>query len=78
MEGSKVIEVYLCPRCLWVDESPGPCPDCGHERAVCRPGDPDDPCRRPLMDESGRVKTRAPLWWLRHSVGRITELLERD
>ncbi|OGO13127.1 MAG: hypothetical protein A2Y93_03410 [Chloroflexi bacterium RBG_13_68_17] len=76
--GESGVQLYLCPRCLLPGEEPGLCPQCGTERLTCRPGDPDDPCRRPLMDAAGRVRTRAPLWWLRYTVGRLTEYLERD
>jgi hypothetical protein len=58
-------QVYLCPRCLLAGDAAGPCPRCGQERLTCRPGDPDDPCRRPWIDAHGRVRTRAPLWWLK-------------
>jgi hypothetical protein len=59
------VQVYLCPRCLSAEGGPGVCPRCGEERLACRPGAPDDPCRRPLMDSRGQVRTRAPFWWLR-------------
>ena len=61
-------EVYLCPVHLTPTDQPGTCEQCGRELVGCRPGDPDDPCRRPIMDHSGRILTRAPLWWLRYSV----------
>ena len=73
-----VVQVYLCPRCLTPAAEPGPCPNDGVERVGCRPGALDDPCRRPLMDVEGRVRTRAPLWWLRHTVARLTEYVERS
>jgi len=69
-------ELHLCPRCLLSGEAPGPCPRCGGQRLTCRPGDPDDPCRRPLIDAEGQVRTRAPLWWLRHTVGRLASFWE--
>jgi hypothetical protein len=62
------LEVYLCPVHLTPTGQPGACVQCGRELVGCRPGDPDDPCRRPMMDSSGRILTRAPLWWLRYSV----------
>jgi hypothetical protein len=71
-----VLQVYLCPRCLTASDTPGPCAVCGTECVHCRPGDPDDPCRRPLMDSRGRVQTRAPLWWLRHTVSPLTHHVE--
>jgi hypothetical protein len=61
--------ICLCPNCLTPAVEPGPCHVCGHERLVCRPGDPDDPCRKPLMTANGRIKTQAPLWWLLKTVG---------
>ena len=65
--------VCLCPNCLTPAGEPGPCAVCGHERLVCRPGDPDDPCRKPLMTASGEIKTQAPLWWLLQTVGSLAE-----
>ena len=76
MAGSAVDQVYLCPRCLDSQASAGVCPRCGLERLGCRPGDPDDPCRRPLVDAAGQVRTRAPLWWLRQTVGPLTRFLD--
>ena len=52
------------------------CPTCGDPLLTCRPGDPDDPCRKPLMDAQGRIRTRAPLWWLRHSVKELARRFE--
>jgi len=74
--GSMVDQVYLCPRCLDSQASAGICPRCGLERLGCRPGDPDDPCRRPLVDDAGQVRTRAPLWWLRRTVGPLMRHLD--
>jgi hypothetical protein len=56
--------LYVCPGCFSADIAPGACPDCGRERVVCDPGDPDNPCRKPPMDADGRLQSRAPLWWL--------------
>ena len=69
--------VFLCPRCLTASETAGACEVCGGARLGCRPGDPDDPCRRPIIDGRGRVRTRAPLWWLRTSVRPLIEEAER-
>ncbi|GEM_PF-1519539 len=68
-------QVFLCPNCLLPAAKPGPCTRCGRQRAGCRPGDPDDPCRKPLMSPGGRVLTRAPLWWLQHTMGNLTDHL---
>ncbi|MBI4770291.1 MAG: hypothetical protein HY784_07760 [Chloroflexi bacterium] len=66
--------VYLCPRCLTGYGEPGTCPICRLALLGCRPGSPDDPCRRPLMTGDGQVRARAPVWWLTHSVRRLIEL----
>ncbi len=66
-------EVYLCPVHLVPTGTPGKCELCGRELVGCRPGDPDDPCRRPMMDHGGRILTRAPLWWLRYSVKELAQ-----
>lgn len=71
------IRLYLCPRCLLPAEDPAPCPRCGGERLTCRPGDPDDACRRPPMDAAGHVRARAPLWWLRQTVPALARLWEK-
>lgn len=65
----ETVALYLCGRCLLAGDEPGPCPRCGRQRLTCRPGDADDPCRRPLIDAAGVVRTRAPLWWLTQTVG---------
>jgi hypothetical protein len=68
--------VYLCPKCLEAQSAPGPCPNDGTELLSCRPGDPDDPCRRPLMDRDGQVRSRAPKWWLNYSVKDLMDYLD--
>lgn len=70
-------EIYLCANCMLPGEGPGPCPRCGQLRVGCRPGDPDDPCRRPWIDADGRVRTRAPFWWLRKTVASLAEVIGR-
>ena len=62
-----VTHLYLCPNCfhaLEAIEAVTTCEVCGHTPIVCKPGDPDDPCRKPLMDGDGDVLTRAPQWWI--------------
>lgn len=78
MVEDEIIKIFVCPRDLIAGDAPGACPLCGTERVECSPGEPDDTSRRPLIDTSGRVQTRAPLWWLRHTVTRLTEHLESD
>ena len=68
MTGSLMEKVYLCPQCFEAQSEPGLCPKDGSELLSCRPGDPDDPCRRPLIDTKGKIVARAPIWWLRYSV----------
>jgi hypothetical protein len=68
-------QVYLCARCLLAGDAPGPCPRCGQERLTCRPGSADDPCRRPWIDGQGRIRTRAPLWWLKQTIGGLADAL---
>ena len=75
MESTQTI--YLCPRCLAASAQPGVCDRCGEERLGCRPGEADDPCRRPLMDARGQVRTRAPLWWVRKTMARLAEAIEQ-
>lgn len=70
-------QVYLCPRCFEAQTAPGFCPNDGAELLSCRPGAPDDPCRRPLMDDKGRVVSRAPIWWLQYTVRDLMSYLEK-
>lgn len=70
-----VEHIYLCPGCLSAAEGSGACSNCGTTVIECRPGDPDDPCRRPLMNQDGEVLTRAPVWWLQHGVSELMEYL---
>jgi hypothetical protein len=76
MSSMETLQVYLCPRCLSAEGGPGLCPRCGEARLGCRPGEPDDPCRRPIMDSRGQVRTRAPLWWLRASLAQLPSWLD--
>lgn len=70
--------IFLCPNCLSAAESAGACPKCGTIVLECKPGDADDPCRRPIVDAQGNIRTRAPLWWLRHHVGQLVKFLETE
>ncbi len=70
--------VFLCPRCLTPHGKAGPCTNCGAELLQCRPGDPDDPCRKPLMTRSGQLTSHAPRWWLHYTVSQLMEALERE
>lgn len=68
--------IYLCTNCLSAAEAAGDCPMCGGKVLECKPGDADDPCRRPIIDAQGNVRSRAPLWWLRHRVGNLIRFME--
>lgn len=70
--------VFLCPRCLTAADTSGNCSVCGTKRVGCRPGDPDDPCRRPLIDSQGRIRTRAPRWWLYQTIAGLADIIEAD
>ena len=59
---STVSLFYLCPVCFNACEDPQECHQ--HEMLSCDPGMPDNERRRPLMDTSGRLHTRAPRWFL--------------
>jgi hypothetical protein len=53
---------YLCPVCFEVRED---CRDCHHQRMiVCDVGGPGDERRKPVIDASGRLKSRAPRWFM--------------
>jgi predicted amidophosphoribosyltransferase len=65
--------IFLCPHCMLPGPEAGACPQCGATLVSCRPGEPDDPCRKPLMDRHGRVLTRAPLWWLQYTVRELAQ-----
>lgn len=69
-------EFFLCPKCFTVGRKSGPCPNCGASVLHCKPGDPDDPCRKPLMDARGEVRTRAPLWWLIKNIPELARFYE--
>lgn len=72
--GQGEVVLYMCPRDLSASDTPGSCSICGAQRMQCCPGEADDPCRRPIIDAQGRLQTRAPLWWLRNTVTRLTEI----
>ena len=65
--------VYCCTRCTTGATEPGTCDICGGTRVECRPGGDGDPVRRPLMDATGNVVTRAPIWWLRYTIPTLIE-----
>jgi hypothetical protein len=53
---------YLCPFCFEVSEVEG---DHHGQRMVrCDAGQPGDERRKPMMDERGNLKSRAPRWFL--------------
>ena len=64
MANTDVRIFYMCPKCMEPALEQTSCPTCGGERITCRPGEVDDPCRKPLMLPTGQVRSRAPIWWL--------------
>lgn len=68
--------VYLCPNCLNSEESEGPCSICGTLVVACDTGKPGDPERRPLIDGEGRVRTRAPQWWLKQRLSKFVKYVK--
>ena len=74
MAEERAAAICLCPHCLIPSDLPGPCQNCGSERLVCQTGEPGDPSRRPLMTAAGKIKSQAPLWWLRHTLGDLAEI----
>ena len=64
MTGQGEVVFYMCPQCLSIHETEGFCERCKVDRLGCRPGEPDNPCRKPLQDSAGRFRTRAPIWWV--------------
>lgn len=71
-------EFYLCPNCFTPGRAPGACENCGSTVLHCRPGDADDPCRKPLLNAAGDLKTRAPLWWLKHNIPALAKYYESE
>ncbi len=70
--------LYVCPHCFTASDAPGECPVCGYKLFEFRPGDVDDPCRCPVINERGEVVTHAPLWWLRSVAPELAERMEKD
>lgn len=53
---------YLCPYCFEVSEVEGD--HHGHRMIRCDAGEPGDERRKPVIDERGNLKSRAPRWFL--------------
>ncbi|MDK1044687.1 MAG: hypothetical protein QGM45_03250 [Anaerolineales bacterium] len=70
---SEEIVIYVCKRCTASAGESGKCEFCGGEKVACRPGDDGDPIRKPLIDAQGNVVTRAPIWWLKHTVPQLID-----
>ena len=70
--------MYVCPHCFTASDTPGNCGVCGYQLFEFRPGDIDDPCRCPVINEQGEVVTHAPLWWLRSVAPELAERMEQD
>lgn len=70
--------MYVCPNCFTAADAPGECRACGHQLYEFKPGDVDDPCRCPVVNDRGEVVTHAPLWWLRSVAPELAERMEND
>lgn len=58
--------IYICQECFTMTEEPREC--CELEMICIDAGAPGDERSKPLMDEQGNLKTRAPIWWVeRHA-----------
>jgi len=68
--------IYLCPHCFQIGEEPCEC--CGREMTRFDAGAPGDPRSKPLMDEHGNLKTRAPAWWVERYAWWIRNEIARD
>ncbi len=53
---------YLCPICFEAFECDGEHHD--HRLVRCDPGEPGDERRKPVINGSGRITSRAPRWFL--------------
>jgi hypothetical protein len=60
MDQSQVL--YICPKCFRVCETESECH--AHRMVRCETGLPGDDRRKPVMDDHGRLVSRAPLWYL--------------
>lgn len=54
--------IYLCGHCFKMSDEFQEC--CGHRMTRYDAGEPGDARSKPLMDERGNLKTRAPVWWV--------------
>lgn len=76
MTCDQVSRFFMCPRCLVAQGESGKCPQCSEQLIMCDPGAHDDPCRRPLMNATGQMVSRAPLWWLRNASNPLATIVE--
>lgn len=54
--------IYICPECFTIAENLREC--CEHNMIRVDAGVPGDERSKPLIDEGGNLKTRAPVWWV--------------
>jgi len=54
--------IYICQECFTISEEPRA--DGDHKMVRVDAGAPGDERSRPLIDEKGNLKTRAPVWWV--------------
>ncbi|MFO7730905.1 MAG: hypothetical protein R6V86_09085 [Spirochaetia bacterium] len=77
-ETSRQEIMYVCPNCFAAADLAGKCSVCGHQLYEFRPGDANDPCRCPVVNDRGEVVTHAPLWWLRSVAPELAERMGND
>jgi hypothetical protein len=53
---------YICPKCFRVCETEAKCHE--HLMVICETGHPGDEIRKPVLDQNGRLVSRAPRWYL--------------
>ncbi len=59
---STVYLFYICPTCFNACEDLKECHE--HQMMGCDPGELGHERRKPMMDATGRIRTRAPRWYL--------------
>jgi hypothetical protein len=78
MSNTRGKRLYICPRCFQPCQEDAICKKCGKTAIIFYPGEADDPCRRPLISPSGKIRSHAPLWWLRQVRSDLINNIEND
>lgn len=67
-------QFFICPICFSVGETPRVCH--GQWMIACSASNPED-CK-PLMDDDGELKGRAPRWFVEAALQRLTQHADDD